>query len=234
MENVNEVIDKMADNFQKFVRTNVKSAQLEVYERVTNVISSGISSTIIISLLMLTVFFVNFGLASWLGTYIDNKGLGYVIVGGFYFVALLLYLLLRNKVGKNTIKNAILKKVSKTHEDFDLLLEEQDEVHAQVDETMVAIRENIGELKTLIAGPKEQESEAPKGEIIPRPMVVSSVNFMFRSVLFKNGGFIKRDVIPMIVNTILTSKLYREGKLKSFIANIKQSMRNRSVRKSGN
>lgn len=228
MEKVSEIIDEIYENSTSYVRSQTKSAKLEIYERITNVISSGISAGIVITLLMLTLFFVNFGLAYWIGDLIESRSLGYVIVGGFYLIALILYLLLRNRMAPNIVKNAVLKKVSKTHDDFDELLEEQDRVHAAVDQNMHILKKNIGELKEIIVGSnKEKVDDSSRGA------VNSAVDFVFKNVIFKNGGFITKNVLPMVANTILTSKLFKESKGKSFLENIKMKLMDRFHRKAG-
>lgn len=233
-KNINEVFENVTDSINDFVKSNVKSAQLEIYERVTNLISSGISATIVISMLMLTVFFINLGIANWIGEKLDDKSLGYVIVGGFYFTALLIYLLLRNRVMPNIIKNTILKKVSKTHDDFDALLEEQSLYHKRVESSMYDIRDNLNEIKSFIqqnnSGHQNEEGDNnEENSFVSRAIVVSSVDFLFKGVLFKNGGFFKKEVLPMITNTLITSKLFREGKLKSLFRNIRSKVRSKSA-----
>lgn len=221
---INETLDKIGVNINEFVKSNVKSAQLEIYERITNLISSGISATIVISMLMLTIFFINLGVAHWLGEVLDNESLAYVIVGGFYFTALVIYLLLRNRVMKNTIKNTILKKVSKTHDEFDNLLAEQEIYHKKVEVSMYEIRDNINAIKNMIQTKNQEETSEKNPEensFISRALVVTSVDFLFKNIVFKNGGFFKKEILPAITNTFITSKIFGEGKFKSLLKNLK-------------
>lgn len=227
---VNEVVDDLAENAQLFIKANIKSLQLEIYERTVNLISSGISVSIIIVLLMFTLLFINFGLAQYVGEYLDSPTLGYIFVAGFYFVALILYLALRNIVWPNNIKNAILSKISKEHEEFDDLLKEQDTVRENIEKSMYHIRDDVSSLKKAI---KEQQNDhfdnidENDDFVASRAFMVSSVDFVFRNFLFKKGNFMKREVIPLIANTFLTSTVYGEGKFKSLFKNIRQRIKNK-------
>lgn len=231
MEKVNELIDEIYENSSSFVRSNTKAAKLEVYERVTNVISSGVSAGIVITLIMLTLFFVNFGLAYWIGDLIESRSLGYVIVGGFYLIALLFYLLLRNRVAPNIVKNAVLKKVSKTHDDFDALLEEQAEVAAVIDENLHVLQRNVGDLKEMIVGGNNSAQSEQKGDDATRTTVNAAVDFVFQNVIFRNGGFVKKTILPIVANTLVTSKIFGESKGKSLWENIKLRLMKRFVGK---
>lgn len=231
MEKVNELIDQIYENSNSFVRSHTKSAKLEIYERITNVISSGISAGIVITLTMLTLFFVNFGLAYWIGDLIESRSLGYVIVGGFYLVALIMYLLLRNRVAQNIVKNSVLKKVSKTHDDFDELLQEQDELEIKIENNLHLLKENVNDLKEAIVGKVNNNSNT--GNDTSRNLITSSVDFVLQNVVFKNGGFVKKTVLPIVANTLLTSALFKEGKGKSLFQNLKIKLMKRFLGKAG-
>lgn len=224
MEKINELIDEIYENSNSFVRSHTKSAKLEIYERITNVISSGISAGIVITLTMLALFFVNFGLAYWIGDLIESRSLGYVIVGGFYLIALVFYLLLRNRVAQNIVKNSVLKKVSKSHDDFDELLEEQAELEVKIEENLHVLKGNVNELKQMIVGKVTKGAPASDSS---RNAVTSSVDFVLQNVIFKKGGFLTKTVLPLVANTILTSKLFHEGKGKSLVENIKMKLMKR-------
>lgn len=229
MEKVSELLDEVYENSNKFVRSHTKAAKLEIYERITNVISSGISAGIVITLLMLTLFFINLGLAYWIGDLIQNRSLGYVIVGGFYFLALLIYLLLRNRVASNIVKNAVLKKVSKTHDDFDELLEEQEVVASSIQESMVAIRDNFNDIKEVIVG----KNKPKQGEDPTQTMVNTAVNYAFQNVIFKKGGFVKKTVLPIVANTLVNTFLFKESKAKSLWQSVKSRLMKRFSPKPG-
>jgi|GEM_PF-1093777 len=229
---VNEVVDDLAENAQLFIKANIKSLQLEIYERTVNLISSGVSASIIIALLMFALLFVNLGVAQYIGERLDNMSVGYIIVAGFYVIALIIYLLLRNVFRPNEIKSAILRRISKSHYDFDDLIKEQETVRDNIEKSMYQIRDDVAGLKKAIQKHNvEDEHQSPDEDdfIGSRAFMVSSVDFLFRNFLFKKGGFVKREVIPLIANTLLTSTVYGEGKLKSFFKNIRQRIKNKKA-----
>lgn len=234
MENTSKLINNIYSGTNEYVRLQVRSAKLEIYERVTNVIESGISASVILLFGLFSFLFINFGLAFWLADLFQSTRAGFFTVGLFYFVLLGLYLLLKDKVAQNKVKNAVLLKVSKTHNDYDLLLKEQQMVHAQVDKAEKAILDNFNELKENIETLKEDfnhlkehfvtgegEGEDRVGPKIPRIAMTSLMDLVLQKVVFRKAGFVKKTVLPIIANTLLTSAVFDEKKKTSLIENLK-------------
>lgn len=234
MEKTSTLINNIYSGTNEYVRLQVRSAKLEIYERVTNLIESGISASVILLFGLFSFLFINFGLAFWLAELFQSTKTGFFVVGLFYFAVLGLYLLLKDKVGKNKMKNAVLLKVSKTYDDYDLLLKEQEIVHTQVDTAEKAILTNINELKENIETLKEDftrlkehfvtgegEGDDRVGPKIPRIAMTSLVDLLLQKVVFRKAGFVKKTVMPIIANTLLTSAVFDEKKKTSLIENLK-------------
>ncbi len=220
-----EIIDGLTENTQAFVKTNVKLVQLEVYERTTNLISSGINLSIIVILVLFILFFLNFGIAQFIGEQLGRPSFGYMIVAGFYLLALLVFLLIRKSwKKKNTIKNAILKSVSKTYDDFDELLEEQLVVDEEKEASLAKIEQNIADLKLKVYGEEEdEEGEGERASILPRPLLTTAFNFIFRRFVFKKQSVIKNKLTPLFVSIIVESIIYGEDKLITLYQRIKSN-----------
>lgn len=221
-----EIIDDLTESTQTFVKSNVKSVQLEVYERTTNLISSGISIGIIVILVLFVLFFLNFGIAQFIGEQLGRASFGYMIVAGFYLLALLVFLLIqRSWKKKNRIKNVILKNVSKTHDDFDKLLEEQDLVDQQKEDSLAHIHQSVSDLKQKVYG--DEEAEKKDGSItplLPRPLLVMAFDFIFRRFVFKKESVIKNKLTPFFVGIIVDSIIYGEGKIVSLFQHFKSKL----------
>lgn len=220
-----EIIDGLTENTQAFVKTNVKLVQLEVYERTTNLISLGINVSIIVIIVLFILFFLNFGIAQFIGEQLGRPSFGYMIVAGFYLLVLLIFLLIRKSwKKKNTIKNVILKSVSKTHDNFDALLEEQLVVDEQKEASLAKIEQNIADLKLKVYGDEEdEESEGERASILPRPLLTSTFNFIFRRFIFKKQSVIKNKLTPLFVSIIVESIIYGEDKLITLYQRIKSN-----------
>ena len=221
-----EIIDGLTENTQTFIKTNVKFVQLEVYERTTNLISSGINLSIIVILVLFILFFLNFGIAQFIGEQLGRPSFGYMIVAGFYLLVLLIFLLIRKSwKKKNTIKNAILKSVSKTHDDFDELLEEQLVVDQQKEDSLAKIHQSIADLKFKVYGDEEdEENEGESASILPRPLLTTVFNFIFRRFIFKKQSTIKNKLTPLFVGIIVESIIYGEGKIISLFQRLKSKI----------
>ena len=210
-----------------------KSAKLELYERVTNVIATGISSSIIIGFALFTFLFASFGLAFWLSEVFESNKLGFFAVGGIYALSLGIYLLLKDKLAKNKVKNAVLLKVSKSHNDYDLLLKEQTILNHQVVEKEKLIKENFEELKENLETLRddfkklksnfvtEGESDNTVGPRIPRLAITSLIDLVMQKTVLKNSGFIKKAVLPFLANALVTSTIFKENKQTSLVENLK-------------
>ncbi len=231
MEKVGEIVNNLYTNTQEYVELQAKSAKLEIYERITTLISSGITGGFIALFGLFSFLFINFGFAYYLSDKFDSRTMGFFSVGGFYFLVLGLYILIKDRVSKNKIKNAILLKVSKTMDDFDQLLKEQDIVHAAVAHKSNELKQNFTELKDKIQEVKDdvakfkgkfiKDENATVGPKIPRAAMTSVLDFVLKNIVLKNSGFLIRNVIPVVANTLLTSMVFNEDKKTSLVENIK-------------
>lgn len=236
MEKTSTLLNTIYSESNEYVKLQAKSLKLEIYERITNVIESGISAAIIIVFALFSFLFVNFGLAFWLSEIFQSTKTGFFVVGLFYFVVLGLYLLLKDKVAKNKVKNIVLLKVSKTHNDYDALLQEQDIVHAQVQKSEDAIVESFKELKEnietikdditrlkeqFITGEGEDNTEEKVGPKIPRVAITTAVDLLLQKVIFRKAGLVKKTLLPILTNALLTSTVFKESKKTSLVENIK-------------
>ena len=109
METIKSQIHHIASNTNNLIQQHSKIVRLEIYERITNLIASGISSGIIILFGVFSFLFINIGLAYYLSEVFGSAVKGFLCVGVIYAVVLAIYLLLRKHVAKNRIKNAIDK-----------------------------------------------------------------------------------------------------------------------------
>lgn len=224
MEKAGDIVQDLYTNTREYINLQSKSVKLEVYERITNVISSGISAGFIALFGLFSFLFINFGLAYYLSEVFESRTYGFFAVGGFYFVVLGLYLLLRNKIAKNKLKNTILLKVSKTMDDYDAMLKEQDIVHAQVAASEERLKTSMDELKQKmdeIKGNFIPDENAHKGPKVPRILLTGVMDFVLKKFVLKNSGFIVKNIVPVVANTLLTSKVFHEDKKVSIIENLK-------------
>jgi hypothetical protein len=224
MEDPNKIITEIYEHSTEYARLQAKSAKLEIYERLTNLISSGVTLSFVILFTVFSFLFINFGLAYWISETLHSRSIGFTIVGVFYFVVSGLYLLFRRTVARNKVRDAVLLKVSKTMDDYEKMMEEQDRVHAEIDVAEEKIKSYFQDLKESFQSEvPEEESASVKDERTntSRVAVTSVIEYLFKKVFFKKGGVVKQDVLPLVANTVVTSLLFKESKGKSLLENLK-------------
>lgn len=224
MEKTGDIVNNIYTHTREYIQLQSKSAKLEVYERITNVISSGISAGFIALFGLFSFLFINFGLAYYLSDLFDSRTKGFFAVGGFYFLVLGVYLALRNKVAKNKLRNTILLKVSKTMDDYDQMLREQDVVHAEVAASEERLKASLDALKQKVEDIKSNfipDENAHKGPKVPRMVMTSVVDLVLKKLILKNSGFLVKNIVPVVANTLLASKVFHEDKKISLIENLK-------------
>lgn len=224
MEKTGDIVHSIYTNTREYINLQSKSAKLEVYERITNLVSSGISAGFIALFGLFSFLFINFGLAYYLSDLFQSRTQGFFTVGGFYFIVLGLYLLLKNKIAKNKLKDTILLKVSKTMDDYDEMLKEQEIVHAEVAAAEERLKANLDTLKQKVDDFKGNfipDEQAHKGPKVPRILMTGAMDLILKKFLLKNSGFLVKHVVPVVANTLLTSKVFHEDKKVSLIENLK-------------
>jgi hypothetical protein len=233
MEKTSTLVNSIYSGTTDYLHLQTRSVKLEIYERITNVISSGISMSFIILFGVFSFLFINVGLAFWLSEELASNKLGFLAIGGFYAVVLCVFLLFKDRIAKNKVKNAVLLKVSKSHNDYDLLLKEQAVVHIQVAEKEKQIRENFDELKENIETLKEDfhklkshfvsegEGEEKVGPKIPRIAITGLIDLLLQKVVLRHSGLIKKILVPILANTLVTSTVFNENKKTSLLENLK-------------
>lgn len=223
MENIKNQIHHIASNTNNLIQQHSKIVRLEIYERITNLIASGISSGIIILFGVFSFLFINVGLAFYLSEVFNSSMKGFLCVGIIYAAVLAIYLMLRKHVARNKVKNAILIKISKDIDDFDELLAMQAKTYSDIEKTKEELKTGFEELKNSFIVPEQEEGkeEEHKGGEVPRLAITSAVNFLLQKIVFRNSGFVKHTLVPIITNALITSKVFKESKTTSLIENLK-------------
>jgi hypothetical protein len=234
MEKTSTLVNDLYSETKDYIHLQTRSLKLEVYERITNVIANGISASLILLFGLFSFFFINVGLAFWLSELFQSYKLGFLAVGGFYALTLGIYLALRHKIAKNKVKNIVLLNVSKSHNDYDLLLKEQAMIHALVDEKEKQIKAGFEELKENLETLKEdfhkvksyfvsedKENGEHVGPKIPRIAITSLIDLLLKKVVLRKAGLVKRLIFPVLANALVTSTVFKENKKTSLVENLR-------------
>ncbi|MGY0408282.1 MAG: phage holin family protein [Polaribacter sp.] len=91
------------DKGKKYVNTTVDYCRLKTFHIVTLSISTIAKIMIIGGFLIVGLLFLSFAVAMALGDYFENPALGYVIVGGFFFLIAIIIYIFRKKIDAKVI-----------------------------------------------------------------------------------------------------------------------------------
>ncbi len=235
MEKTSILLNNIHSQGRTYLNLKMKATRLEIYERVTNLISVGISMAFITILTCLAFMFLNIALAFWLSVELGSFAAGFGCVGGFYTLLLGVYVAFRKKIVNNTIKNRVLLTVSKDIESYETLIREQVTVQGQLSVAETHLRENFDQLKENIATLKDDlnrlknnfvthkdpETHQNVGPKIPRAAITTVVDLLLNKVLLKNSGMLAKTILPIITNAVVTSKVFKEAGKTSLIENLK-------------
>ena len=84
MENKKELIEELSERTIEYVKTSIELAKLKTLNKAADVISSFVPRFIVFVLLFSFVFFINLGIAFWLGEIFGKTYYGFYIVAAFY------------------------------------------------------------------------------------------------------------------------------------------------------
>jgi uncharacterized membrane protein YqjE len=106
----------ISDNFNEFttatqdyIESTISYQKLDLYKKLVKILVSGSYSLIIGFVLLIALLFLSVALGIYIGTLLDNLALGYLIMGVFYLVVLIVLLFTL----KSKLEHIILRKTSR-------------------------------------------------------------------------------------------------------------------------
>lgn len=108
-------IEETIDGVKDYINTRYELFVLKGSDKAAHIGSNVVSVIPIISLSILTVFMLSFALAYYLNSVLVSEHLGFVIVGGAYFVIVLFLMLIRKNMIAKPFRNKIIKELLKNH-----------------------------------------------------------------------------------------------------------------------
>ena len=111
--NTTESIKTLIDQSKDFLETKIELTKLKAIDKSADVLSTAIVMVAIIFLGSLFVIFISIAAALMLGNWLGSVHYGFLIVGAFYGLLLLLIFLKKNKWIKSPIANGLINKMLK-------------------------------------------------------------------------------------------------------------------------
>ncbi|MBW8324422.1 MAG: hypothetical protein K0M50_06635 [Prolixibacteraceae bacterium] len=113
MENNTNLIEALLEKTVDYGKVSLELARLKALDKTTDVASSLVTQMVVVTVLLSFLFFLNFGLAVWLGKLLGEIYFGFFVVAGFYaLTTIFIHLFLRKwikRIAANTIIKQILK-----------------------------------------------------------------------------------------------------------------------------
>ena len=121
---VNDHIEDLSDDTKAYIKSLIEYYKLDALKKSTKAIATVLSLAIKGSLLLLLFMFVSIGLSFLIGEYINSVAYGFMIMGGFYLLVLLIFLLVARPVSESLSLKFIYK-----------IIDAEDENDQQKDDT---------------------------------------------------------------------------------------------------
>jgi hypothetical protein len=110
-EDIGKQIDELIETAVDYGKTTLELTKLKAVDKVSDVAASVISKLAASVVLLLFILFVSLGLAFWLGEVLGKVYLGFLVVGGFYLLLVLLVQVFLTKWIKKVTCNYLIKRI---------------------------------------------------------------------------------------------------------------------------
>jgi hypothetical protein len=108
MEEQETVIESLVENVEKYTATTIELAKLKSILKTSDVLSNIAVMLVLLVVAFLAIVFLSIGAAFWLGELLGSVYTGFLFVAGFYVVAGILLYLLRKRIIKGPVSNALI------------------------------------------------------------------------------------------------------------------------------
>ena len=112
MENNKELIEALSERTIEYVKTSIELVKLKTLDKAADVISSFVPRFIVFVLIFSLLFFINLGIAFWLGEILGKTYYGFYIVAAFYGLLGIILQFFLHKWVKNIISNLFIKPIA--------------------------------------------------------------------------------------------------------------------------
>lgn len=113
MEENAKLIESILESTAEYGKTTFELVKLKALDKTTDVVSSLFPVSIVFILIVIFIFFLNFGLALWLGEILGKTLYGFFVVAAFYGVLGIVVRLFMHKWLKKVAGNFFIKQVLK-------------------------------------------------------------------------------------------------------------------------
>jgi Putative Actinobacterial Holin-X, holin superfamily III len=104
-------IEQLFSTLKNYIETKIQLIKLKVIDKASGIIASIVSKIFILLAILFALFFLNIGLALWIGSALGKMYYGFFVVAGFYVLIALLFYAFRKKLLKEPINDLLIKEL---------------------------------------------------------------------------------------------------------------------------
>jgi hypothetical protein len=113
MEENSKLIESILERTTEYGKTTLELVKLKALDKTTDVVSSLFPNSLVFTMVAVFMFFLNFGLALWLGELLGKVFFGFFVVAAFYGILGIILRLFMHKWLKKVAGNFFIKQVLK-------------------------------------------------------------------------------------------------------------------------
>lgn len=106
--------ETLFDKVENYVKSSVDLYKLQLIDKSSDLIASLVAKIAIALIVSMFLFFINIGIAIWIGEILNSLSLGFIIVSGFYLSTSILIYIYRTIFIKQPITDMIIKRLTKS------------------------------------------------------------------------------------------------------------------------
>jgi len=109
-------IEELTDSIKKYINTRYELMVLKATEKVSNIGAELISALLIVKIASLALLILSLAVAFYISSTNGDTYSGFLIVGGAYFLIMLVLIGFRKSLLKKPFRNIIIKAMFKQHQ----------------------------------------------------------------------------------------------------------------------
>jgi hypothetical protein len=119
MEKTFTAFENLATGTKEYINVRLERIKLSTADKVSKIVANFVAAIFIMLAVSLFVIFLGISLGFYLGNVLGSNWLGFLIVAGIYFIKIFLILLLKEKLIRIPVMNAIIKQLTFSDHDQD-------------------------------------------------------------------------------------------------------------------
>jgi hypothetical protein len=105
--------DTLFGKVENYVKTSVDLFKLQLIDKSSDLIATLATKIAMVLIVSMFLFFMNIGIALWIGSQLNNLSLGFIIISGVYLIISIFIYRFRHRFLKSPISDIVIKKLTR-------------------------------------------------------------------------------------------------------------------------